>query len=235
MRALIFCAGAGTRLRPLTQIMPKPLVPVAGVPLVVRQIEALRRAGIEDVVLNVAAGAKRIQGALGDGSRFGVRLRYSVEGNSPQDALETRGGIRKALDLLTADGDEAFLAVAGDIVSDYDYARLVEAARTLDGRNRVAHLVLTANPSYHASGDMVLENGLIRCEADAQKLTFSSLGAYHAAIFRGVSAERARLFPWLCRFAEAGLVSGERFDGLWFNVGSLEELARAEAHFRGKP
>ena len=104
MRALVFCAGAGKRMRPLTQLMPKPLVPVLGIPMVVRQILALRRAGVTEIMLNAAHGARILQGAIGDGSRWGVRITYSVEGNSTEEALETRGGIVKALPYLAEGG-----------------------------------------------------------------------------------------------------------------------------------
>lgn len=234
MRALILCAGEGTRLRPLTCLSPKPLVPVAGVPMAVRQAIALKRAGIGEVVINAASGSRRLRGALGDGSRWGLRILWSVEGDEPRDALETLGGAARALPLLTAGGEERFLIVAGDIATDYDYSALVHRAEALSPEGALAHLVLVSNPPYHPQGDMTLAaDGLVRRRgaAPGEALTFSSLGAYHASIFEGVEPRRAPLFPWLYQFADAGRVTGERFGGRWANVGTLEELERAEALF----
>ena len=223
MKALLLAAGEGRRMRPLTQIMPKPLVPAAGVPLAVRQILALRRAGIREIVMNVAYGSRLIMQHLGNGSRWDVKIRYSVEGDCAEEALETLGGIAKALPMLCAGPDEAFIAAASDIVTDYDYASLVRRGRELAADGRDAHLVLVPNPGYHASGDMTLENGLVRHFPKTH--TFGSFGVYRAGLFEGVPAERAALFPWLWQAADAGRVSGEIFEGYWRNVGDPDELA----------
>lgn len=207
MRALILAAGEGRRMQPVTLTTPKPLVEVAGTPMAVRQILALRKAGVEEIVLNVAHLGDRIVETLGDGSAWGVRLRYSVEGRTAGEALETLGGIAKALPMLD-DGDGAFIVVAGDIVTDFDYSRLVRAGRALAGSDAVAHLVLAPNPSYHADGDMTLDElGLVRREPRTH--TFSSLGVYGTSLFEGVEPVRAKLFPWLWQFCEAGRVTGE--------------------------
>lgn len=230
MRALILAAGEGRRLRPLTQIMPKPLVPVAGVPLIVRQILALKKAGITDIVANVAYGGKILMQHLGDGSAWGVRLRYSVEGNSAAEALETRGGIVRALPMLAETDDEAFLVVAGDILTRYDYKNLIARGERLASEGLDAHLVLVPNPVYHLAGDMTVnERGLVA--EIPKKYTFSSLGVYRRGLFMGLSAERASLFPWLWRFVAQGRVSGEVFTGDWVNVGDPTELEAAERRF----
>lgn len=232
MRALILAAGEGRRMQPVTLTTPKPLVEVAGTPMAVRQILALRKAGVEEIVLNVAHLGDRIVETLGDGSAWGVRLRYSVEGRMAGEALETLGGIAKALPMLD-DGDGAFIVVAGDIVTDFDYSRLVRAGRALAGSDAVAHLVLAPNPSYHADGDMTLDElGLVRREPRTH--TFSSLGVYGTSLFEGVVPVRAKLFPWLWQFCEAGRVTGEVYEGMWFNVGDVRELALAEARIRNQ-
>lgn len=232
MRALILAAGEGRRMQPVTLTTPKPLVEVAGTPMAVRQILALRKAGVEEIVLNVAHLGDRIVETLGDGSAWGVRLRYSVEGRTAGKALETLGGIAKALPMLD-DGDGAFIVVAGDIVTDFDYSRLVRAGRALAGSDAVAHLVLAPNPSYHADGDMTLDElGLVRREPRTH--TFSSLGVYGTSLFEGVEPVRAKLFPWLWQFCEAGRVTGEVYEGMWFNVGDVRELALAEARIRNQ-
>ncbi len=232
MRALILAAGEGRRLQPITLTTPKPLVEVAGVPMVVRQILALKKAGVEEVVLNVAHLGQKLMKALGDGSSWGVRLRYSVEGVAAGDALETLGGIAKALPMLD-DGDGAFIVAAGDIVTDFDYSRLVRTGRSLAEKGVEAHLVLAPNPSYHLSGDMTLdERGLVRREPRTH--TFSSLGVYRTSLFEGVEPVRAKLFPWFWQFCEAGRVSGEVLQNMWFNVGDARELALAEARIRNQ-
>lgn len=230
MRAMLLCAGAGTRLRPSTHVLPKPLASADGVPLAVRQIRALVRAGVRDIVVNAAHGAAELVHALGRGERWNVRLHYSIEGRSAREALETRGGIVRALDLLTDDGrEDAFLVVAGDIVTDFDFARLMQHAWADD---TLAHLVMVANPDYHSQGDMGLcaDGRLSRVEGE--RLTFSSLGLYKAELFSGLDDRRASLFPWLFAEVDAGRVTGERFDGLWVNVGTEVERRRVEALLR---
>ncbi len=225
MKALILCAGEGHRLRPMTQILPKPLVPVAGVPMVVRQIKALRKAGVTSMVINTAHGACLLEAYLGDGSAFGVQLRYSHEGNSAEEALETLGGIVKSLPFLTDENEESFLVVAGDIVTDYDYASLIAREEELLSHNRVAHLVLVPNPPYHLKGDMSLKGDTVSRENP--ELTFSSLGLYRAAVFEGLPEERSALFPWLWQSVDSDAVSGELYEGLWLNVGDFDELSKA--------
>lgn len=230
MRALILAAGEGRRMRPLTQILPKPLIPVGGIPLGVRQILALKKAGIDDFVVNVAHGGVVARGLLGDGSEWGVRIRYSVEGNSSAEALETLGGIAKALPMLADDDNEAFLVVAGDILTGYDYTKLVARGEALARENLDAHLVLVPNPSYHKAGDMTLNaRGLVK--RDSKDYTFSSLGVYRKGLFAGLPADRASLFPWMWKACEADRVSGEIFTGDWFNVGDARELAAAEKRY----
>ena len=214
MRAMLLCAGEGRRLRPLTQLYPKPLTTIGGVPLAVRQILALKRAGITEIVVNVAYGARILQAELGDGSRWGVHLAWSVEGH-------------------TGSEDGAFIVAAGDIATDYDYAALAEQAQSLSASGDWAHLVMVANPTFHPQGDFRLVNGRIarRDAVGGEILTYASLAAFHPQLFAGLHADRAPLFPWMFEALDAGRVSGEKLVGRWANVGTLEELARAEDLF----
>ena len=230
MHALLFAAGEGRRMRPLTQILPKPLIEVGGGPMAVRQILALRKAGITEIVVNAAHGARILMAELGDGRSWGVKLLWSIEGFTAEDALETRGGIVRALPLL---GSDPFIAVAGDIVTDFDYSTLVRRARTLSAGGSLAHLVLVPNPGFHARGDFGLADGKV-CRT-GEKFTFSSLALYHPAMFEGLPDERAKLFPWMNEWIDRGQVSGELYRGRWANVGTPEELSRAEALFAGDP
>lgn len=217
--ALILAAGRGERLRPLTDALPKPLLHAGGRALVEWQVESLVRAGFTELVLNHAHLGSMIEALLGDGRRFGARIRYSPE--SP--ALETAGGIAQALPLLPLG---PFVVVSGDINTDFDYATLRPriARIAADPAACIAHLVLVDNPPWHAAGDMGLSGG--RISRDGPKLTYGNIGVFHPDMFGGIAPGTVlRLFPWAYRFADEGRVSGERYSGPWDNVGTAEQLA----------
>ncbi|MCQ4262895.1 mannose-1-phosphate guanylyltransferase [Stutzerimonas stutzeri] len=216
MRAMILAAGKGERLRPLTLHTPKPLVRAAGVPLIEYHVRALAAAGFEELMINHAWLGQQIEDYLGDGSRFGVAIRYSAEG----EPLETGGGIHRALGLL---GDEPFLVVNGDIWTDYNFARL---RRPLQG---LAHLVLVNNPPHHPEGDFNLADATVtEPGGDGAALTYSGISVLHPALFEGCQAGAFKLAP-LLRLAMANAqVSGERYDGAWVDVGTHERLAEVE-------
>jgi MurNAc alpha-1-phosphate uridylyltransferase len=221
MKVMILAAGRGERMRPLTDRVPKALVEVAGKPLIVWQIERLVAAGLRDFVINHAHLGAQIEAALGDGTKFGARITWSAE----REALETAGGIAYALPLF---GDAPFAVVNADVWCDFDGARLAAAARTLDGRARLAHLVLVPNPPHHPKGDFGL--AAERVTRQEPLLTFSGLGAYHPALFAGLACGvKAPLAPLLQAAIERGAVSGERHDGLWMDVGTPERLREATA------
>lgn len=216
MKAMILAAGRGERLRPLTDTLPKPLVPVAGKPLIEYHIERLAAAGFTDIVINCAWLAEVLMQQLGDGRRFGVTLRYSVE----TEALETGGGIKQALPML---GDAPFLVINGDI--------FIEQLPTLPqslAATALAHLWLVPNPAHHPQGDFTLANGLVS-EHGAPKLTFSGMGIYHPSLFANCDQQRFALGPVLRAAMAQGQVSGENFGGYWCDVGTVTRLADAEA------
>ena len=224
MRALLFAAGRGERMRPRSDTTAKPLLRVGGRRLIEWQIEALVRAGVREIVVNTAHLARQIEDTLGDGSRYGTRLTYSREGEHAGDALETLGGIVRALPLL---GTAPFIAASSDIVTDFDYAGLAQPLAGVARGDADAHLVLVDNPSYHADGDL----GLARGRACMQRpyLTYGNIGIFSPALFDGLRDGRARLFPWLFRFVEQGRVSGEHYRGRWHNVGTPSELDALDA------
>ena len=224
MRALLFAAGRGERMRPRSDATAKPLLHAGGRRLIEWQIEALVRAGVREIVVNTAHLAQQIEDTLGDGSRYGTRLRYSREGDRAEDALETLGGIIQALPLL---GAAPFIAASSDIVTDFDYSRLAEPLAAIARGGADAHLVLVDNPSFHADGDMGLAGGRIRMQRPY--LTYGNIGIFSPALFEGLSPGRAKLFPWLFRFVEQGRVSGEHFRGRWRNVGTPAELDALDA------
>ena len=216
MKAMILAAGKGERLRPLTLHTPKPLVPVAGVPLIEYHLRALAAAGICEVVINHAWLGHQIEDHLGDGARFGVQIRYSAE----HEPLETGGGIFRALPLL---GDEPFLLVNGDIWTDY---RFDDLPRTLHG---LAHLVLVDNPAHHLQGDFALQDGqVLNASAGQPSLTYSGLALLSPRLFAGCTDGAFKLAPLLRQAMATGQVSGERYGGRWVDVGTHERLAEVE-------
>ncbi|CAG0940022.1 N-acetyl-alpha-D-muramate 1-phosphate uridylyltransferase [Gallionellaceae bacterium] len=221
MKAMILAAGRGERMRPLTDHTPKPLLMAGGKPLIVWHIERLARADITDLVINHAHLGSQIEAALGDGSQFGARIRYSPEHPS---ALETAGGIAHALHLL---GEEPFAVVNGDIWCDYDFAQLPARAAALTAANDAAHLVLINNPTHHPNGDFGFADGRVTDPASS-KLTFSGIGIYRPGLFAHIPrGTKAPLAPLLRAQIAQNKVSGEHYTGRWVDVGTpqrLEEL-----------
>jgi MurNAc alpha-1-phosphate uridylyltransferase len=214
MKAMILAAGRGERMRPLTDHIPKPLLEAGGKPLIFHHIERLAAAGYRELVVNHAHLGERIEAALGDGTHFGVRIRYSAEGK----ALETGGGIFRALPLL---GPDPFLVVNGDVWTDIDFARL----RLEEGL--LAHLVLVDNPPHHPRGDFALADGLVLADGEP-RYTFSGIGLYHPDLFRDCAPGAFPLAPLLRSAMDRGLVSGARHEGIWLDIGTPERLAELD-------
>ena len=221
MKAMILAAGRGERMRPLTDRVPKPLLMAGGKPLIVWHIERLARAGLRDIVINHAHLGALIEQALGDGARWGARIRYSPEG----EALETAGGIAKALPLL---GEAPFLVVNGDIFCEYDFSRVRVAAEDMAARSLLAHLVLVPNPQHHPAGDFALQDTRVLDEG-TPRYTFSGIGIYAPALFDPVPAgAKARLAPLLRQAMRTEKVSGELFQGRWLDIGTPQRLAELD-------
>lgn len=226
MKALIFAAGLGERMRPLTDHTPKPLLSAGGKPLIVWHLEKLAAMGIRDVVINISWLAAQFPQALGDGGRWGLRLHWSHEGPAP---LETGGGMLHARPLL---GDEPFLLVNGDIWTDYDFTRLPTAPTGL------AHLVLVDPPAHKTHGDFALgDDGIVRAEG-ARQLTYAGLGVYRPALlddWRAIIGETAgapprfMLAPLLRAHMPEGAITGEYWGGRWTDVGTPERLRQLDA------
>ena len=222
---MILAAGRGNRMRPLTDLTPKPLLAVGGKPLLFRHLEKFARAGFGMVTINHAHLGGQIEAAVGDGSRWSLEVRYSAEA----EALETAGGIRYALPLIAR---PAFAVVNGDVYSDYDYAGLAAAIDRLADTDTLAHLVLVDNPPHHPDGDFCLEDGLV-CASGRQLLTFSGLGAYRAELFEPIArGEKHALAPLLRRQMPEGKVTGEHYRGLWSDVGTPGRLAELDARLQ---
>jgi len=224
MKVMLLAAGRGERMRPLTDETPKALLPAGGRAVVEWLIDRLAAAGLRELVVNTAHLGWKIERALGDGARFGVRIEYSREA----EALETAGGIATALPLL---GPAPFIAVNADLHTDYPFARLRAALI----ENALAHLVLVANPQHHPDGDFALAAGML-ANAGAPMLTFSGIGVYHPALFASVArGTSARLAPLLREAAAHGRITGEHYRGRWRDIGTPERLATLDAELRRAP
>ena len=230
MRAMILAAGRGERMRPLTDHCPKPLLPVADKPLIVYHLERLAAAGFTDIVINHAHLGEQLVAALGDGSRWGVRITWSPE---PVGALETAGGIRQALAHLDDDGDSPFLVINGDIYCDWSIGSQALAEHDL------AHLILVDNPPQHPTGDFVLSGGRVADKAAGSATstyTFAGIGFYRPSLFKDLTAgQPAKLAPLLRAAMAQGRISGEHHPGRWEDVGTPERLASLDAELRAHP
>ena len=217
-RAIVLAAGRGERLRPLTDATPKPLLRAGGRPLIEWQVEKLVAGGFTELVVNHAHLGMQIEALLGDGARFGARIRYSAE----NPALETAGGIARALPLL---GAAPFAVVSADIHTDFDYASFGPIVDDIaqNPARRVAHFVLVENRPWHAEGDMGLAEG--RITRGKPWLTYANFSVFHPSLFRDLDPNASlRLFPWAYQFVEADRVTGEIYRGPWDNVGTLAQL-----------
>ncbi|MBS0555838.1 MAG: nucleotidyltransferase family protein [Proteobacteria bacterium] len=218
-RALIFAAGRGMRMRPLTDATPKPLLRAGGKRLIEWHLENLARAGVREVVINTAHLAEQFPAALGDGSRWGLRIHYSYEGPEP---LETGGGMLHALPLF---GVEPFIAVNGDIFTDFDFSTLPQNLQGL------AHLVLVDNPPQHPHGDFALRDGRV---FDEPQLTFAGIGVYRPELLEGQAPGKFGIVPILRAAMRTGNVTGEHCRGVWNDIGTPQRLADLDARLRGK-
>jgi len=212
MKAMILAAGLGNRMRPLTDHTPKPLLEVAGKPLIVYHIEKLAEAGFSEIIINIAHLGHMIPDALGDGSKWGIPISYSDE--QEEGALESLGGIVKALPLL---GEEPFLVVNGDVWCDYAFDA------SFDLKDNLAHLILVANPEHNRKGDFALVDKKVYDDG-VNKFTFSGIGYYTPKLFKEQQYGSAPLAPLLRQAMQKEKVSGEVHRGMWRDIGTPERL-----------
>jgi N-acetyl-alpha-D-muramate 1-phosphate uridylyltransferase len=224
MKAMILAAGLGNRMRPLTLYTPKPLLEVGGKALIVWHIEKLKAAGITEIVINSAWLADKLIGTLGDGSQYGVDIRWTRE----EQGLETAGGIINALPLL---GDSPFLLINGDVWTNYDFKELVDFELGDD----LAHLVLVDNPSQHPRGDFTLVDGRVfsfEQEMQGENLTYSGIAVLHPKMFEGMIVEKRPLAPLLKDAMQNHQISAQKMDAAWVDVGTPERLTQLDLQIR---
>ncbi|MEJ6005948.1 nucleotidyltransferase family protein [Paucibacter sp. AS339] len=229
MRAIILAAGRGERMRPLTDQTPKPLLNVRGKPLIEYHIEALAASGVRDIVINTAWLSAQFPAQLGDGARFGVRLHFSDESSEPAGALETAGGIARALPLLCPTAsDQAFWVVAGDVFLP-DFSFPPDAAERFLHRELDAQLWLTHNSPHHPKGDFgISEQGLALSgdDAPAQRYTWASVGLFRRRMFEAITpGSKAALRPFLEAAILQRKLGASLLPGRWVDVGTPERLA----------
>lgn len=225
MKAMILAAGRGERMRPLTDHLPKPLLPVADKPLIAHHLLALAASGVRDIVVNHAWLGHLLEHHLGDGEAFGVSIQYSAEG---EKGLETAGGIVKALPLL---GAEPFLVVNGDVFTDFPFAQLTKPRAA----NILAHLVLVPNPSQHPQGDFGIDadTGLALASAETQ-FTYSGIAWFRPEFFAEIAQGAQKLTPFLRAAMARQQVTAEIYQGEWADIGTPERLALINAQQRSK-
>ena len=220
MKAMILAAGRGERMRPLTDLLPKPLLAVGGKPLIVHHIEKLKAAGVTELVINHAWLGHKLVETLGDGSALGVTIHWSAE----ESALETAGGIVQALPLL---GSAPFLVINGDTWLDLDYHTLVSQPLGDD----LAHLWLVPNPPQHPTGDFALQAGRVM---DTPAFTFSGVGLYDPAAFAGLAGGARKLAPLLREWMAQGRVGGSLLAGEWRDIGTVDRLRELDDQLQAR-
>jgi MurNAc alpha-1-phosphate uridylyltransferase len=223
---MLLAAGRGERMRPLSDQTPKPLLQVGGKPLIVWHLEKLAQAGITEVVINHAHLGAQIEAALGNGSRYGVNIRYSAE----HPALETAGGVVCALPLL---GTGPFLLISADIYVEGDYRSLASKVTELND-GTLAYLWMVKNPDWHARGDFALVDEHLQL-AGAPTLTYSNMGLFHPDFFSGVKpGTKLPMLPLFQRAMAAGKIKGACYDGLWENIGTPTQLSALDSILRSR-
>jgi len=224
MKAMILAAGLGNRMRPLTLHTPKPLLEVGGKPLIVWHIEKLAAIGVTEIVINTAWLGEKLAEALGDGSRFGINILWSHEG----EGLETAGGIINGLPLL---GDEPFILLNGDVWTTMDFAPLLD----IDLKDNLAHLVLVQNPEQHPEGDFTLAAGKAYTfdqQVEGENLTFSGVSVLDPKMFQGLETGKRPLAPLLKAAMQNQQVAASKLAGIWVDVGTPERLTALDTAIR---
>ncbi|MEA3405673.1 MAG: nucleotidyltransferase family protein [Pseudomonadota bacterium] len=220
-KAMILAAGRGNRLRPLTDTIPKPLVPFCGKPLIEYHIEKLAKIGVKEIVINHAWLGHKIEAALGCGERWNLQIHYSAE---PEGGLETAGGIINALPLL---GEEPFILVNGDVFTDLDFQPLLKQAQLMQTQIEwQAYLMLVPSPEHNTKGDFGLTETALVTEQGEH--TFAGISVLKPELFANMPVDFIRLAPILREAMNRQQASGDLYTGFWSDIGTLERLQQTE-------
>lgn len=224
MKVMLQAAGKGERMKPLTEVKPKPLLEAGGKPLIVWHLERLADAGLTEIVINHAWLGEQIEAQLGNGQQFGVSIEYSRE----QEPLETAGGVQKALPML---GSAPFLVISADIWTDYPYYQLSQ----IELGDLLAHLVMVPNAPHHPGGDFAIENGNLRLAEGfgGSASTYSGIGVYSPSMFASLPPGKTPLRTLLDDGVSAGKIGAEEYDGLWWDIGTPERLDALDNFLKG--
>ena len=215
MKAFLLAAGKGKRLLPFTEDNPKPLIKVGGISLIEHNLLSLRKSNIEEVVINLHHFGEKIINLLGDGSRYCMKISYSIE----EELLGTGGGINKALHHF----DEPFIALSGDTWSQFNMEYL-----SLDP-DVLAHMVLVPNPESNFEGDVALVDGRVKVNKTLDQYTFSGISILSPELFINKEVKKFELWKDLLMPAtEADLVSGEIYQGNFKNLNTLEDVEKLD-------
>lgn len=234
MKAMILAAGRGQRLRPLTDTLPKPLISIGKDSLISRLLKQLKQAGFNEIVINHAWLGDCLENTLKNGSAYGVKIHYSRE---HMPGLETAGGIKKALPLLTnRSNNSPFLVINGDIFTDFNLAKAKNIGKKLYDQQLLAHLWLVPNPPHHPQGDYSLQDGFLAPAIPKQSYTFSGIGVYQPAFFDKVPAHTPwRLANVFAQYFDPPRISSSIYHGLWQDVGNLSRLKEVRAWITAHP
>ena len=214
VKAIILSAGRGNRLRPITDEIPKSLVKINGETLLERHLKNLSKSFFDEAIINLSYRGDQIADYIGNGSKFGIAVRYSREGLQP---LETLGGILKAVEMISS--VDKFAVVNADIWTNYPFENL----RHIEGD---AHIILAPKPNDMIAGDFDLSDNKV-IESDSNPFVFTGIAKYNSRIFKGISTGKKKLGPLLKKWSESNRLTGELYEGKWFDIGTLDRLEQA--------
>ena len=225
IKAMILAAGHGSRLKPITNTIPKPLIKIGEETILERHLRNLQKAGITDVVINVSYLAEKIMDAIGDGSRYRLNIDYSHE---KEGALETLGGILNALNHFKK--NKYLLLINADIYCNFNFLNI-----GLPGKNHKAHLVLVPNKNAeNPAGDFGITKNVININAN-KRYTYSGISSLNLESLRKLNVDYNQLGRLYREWATRGLLTGEIYNGLWIDIGTPQRLTQAKELIKEKP
>jgi len=218
MKAFLLAAGLGKRLFPYTAKKPKCLIEVGRKPIILWNIERLESSGIKEIIINLFHQGKQVEEFLGNGSNFGVTIKYVYE----EELLGTGGGIGNAMKFI---GNEPFLLLSSDVWTDFNFSEL-----NLDS-SKLAHLVLINNPKHNPEGDMYLNGNIVNSSGKGKRATFSGIALIDPKLFNKQKTGNYELWEEiLLPASDKKLVTGELYKGNLTNINTKEDIEKLDAY-----